>query len=559
MKKGMGYLRMNNYPFYDEALELTKKLVAIPSLNNTVGEREVALYMADWIRAIPYFAERPDQVIVRPLKNDPYGRVNVLAIAFGTRSDAKETIILHGHHDTVWIDDFGAIKEYAFDCDALPEKIKALTDDPDVLADIESGEWLFGRGASDMKCGDAVNMLLMRYFTENLDKFDGNLIFMTNPVEENMHTGIMESLDVLEELKAQYGITYKMAMNTDFISPAFPGDKAHYFHAGAVGKILPCFYIVGKPTHCGQAYEGYPASRVAAEIVRAVDLNADFCDVYNNEYTLPATTLKVKDLKPAYDTQTTFSAFVYFNWFIHNMEMDEIFARLRKIAADALETVDKYRDEQHQRYCGLSGVTYKKREYPLSVLDYNELHEKAKAVKGDVDDDIEKITAKGIEANIDRRELCREIVEHLVTVLDIKTPTVIIFLSPPYCPRNTLKREIPEERELLDGVCDVLDEMGRELGEELKMMQFFPVLTDSSYLKLDDTDESVRTLVSNMPNMKGIYNVPVDQIKRVNIPAFNFGCHGKDAHKWTERVHKEYAFGKLPLIMLRTLEKYLIR
>ena len=559
MKKGMGYLRMNNYPFYDEALELTKKLVAIPSLNNTVGEREVALYMADWIRAIPYFAERPDQVIVRPLKNDPYGRVNVLAIAFGTRSDAKETIILHGHHDTVWIDDFGAIKEYAFDCDALPEKIKALTDDPDVLADIESGEWLFGRGVSDMKCGDAVNMLLMRYFTENLDKFDGNLIFMTNPVEENMHTGIMESLDVLEELKAQYGITYKMAMNTDFISPAFPGDKAHYFHAGAVGKILPCFYIVGKPTHCGQAYEGYPASRVAAEIVRAVDLNADFCDVYNNEYTLPATTLKVKDLKPAYDTQTTFSAFVYFNWFIHNMEMDDIFARLRKIAADALETVDKYRDEQHQRYCGLSGVTYKKREYPLSVLDYNELHEKAKAVKGDVDDDIEKITAKGIEANIDRRELCREIVEHLVTVLDIKTPTVIIFLSPPYCPRNTLKREIPEERELLDGVCDVLDEMGRELGEELKMMQFFPVLTDSSYLKLDDTDESVRTLVSNMPNMKGIYNVPVDQIKRVNIPAFNFGCHGKDAHKWTERVHKEYAFGKLPLIMLRTLEKYLIR
>ncbi len=550
---------MNNYPFYDEALALTKKLVSIPSLNNTVGEREIALYMADWVSKLPYFAEHPDQLVVRPLKNDPYGRLNVMAIAFGTRSDARETIILHGHHDTVWVDDFGAIKEYAFDCDALPEKIKMLTDDPDVLADIESGEWMFGRGASDMKSGDAVNMVLMRYFTEHLDQFDGNLIFMTNPVEENMHTGIMESLDVLEEWKEQYGITYRMAMNTDFISPAFPGDKAQYFHAGAVGKILPCFYIIGKPTHCGQAYEGFPASRVAAEIVRSVDLNADYCDVYNNEYTLPATTLKVKDLKPAYDTQTTFSAFVYFNWFIHNMEMDEIFARLRKVAMDALESVDKYRDEQHQRYCGLSGVTYKKREYPLTVLDYNELHAKAKEKNADVDAEIERITAKGIEANIDRRELCREIVEYLVTVLDIKMPTVIVFLSPPYCPRNTLKREIPEERELLDGVCGVLEEMGRELDEDLKMMQFFPVLTDSSYLKLDDTEASVQTLVNNMPNMKGIYNVPVDQIKRVNIPAFNFGCRGKDAHKWTERVHKEYAFGKLPLIMLRTLEKYLIR
>ena len=549
---------MKNYPFYDEALELTKKLVSIPSLNNSVGERECAMYMAEWIQAIPYFKEHPDQVIIRELKNDPYGRVNVLAIAFGTRSDAKETIILHGHHDTVWIDDFGAIKEYAFDCDALPEKIRALTTDPDVIADIDSGEWLFGRGASDMKCGYAIYMLIMRYFTENLDKFDGNLIFMTNPVEENMHTGIMESLDILEEFKEKYGITYRMAINTDFISPAFPGDTNHYFHAGAVGKILPCFYIVGKPTHCGQAYEGFPASIVAAEIVRRIDLNADFCDVYNNEYTLPATTLKVKDMKPAYDTQTTFSAFVYFNYFIHNKEMDDIFAGLKKVAMDSLEYVAKYTDEQHQRYCGLSGVTYKKREYPLSVIDYNELYTRAKAKEPGVDAEIERITAKGIAENIDRRELCREIVEYMVKVLDIKTPTVIIFLSPPYCPRNTLKKENPEEKELLEGVTAFLDEMGQELGEDLKMMQFFPVLTDSSYLKIDDTQESIDTLVNNMPNMKGIYNVPLAQIKRINIPAFNFGCHGKDAHKWTERVHKEYSFGKLPLIMLRTLEKYLI-
>ena len=108
-------------------------------------------------------------------------------------------------------------------------------------------------------------------------------------------------------------------------------------------------------------------------------------------------------------------------------------------------------------------------------------------------------------------------------------------------------------------MTSLLDELGKEMGEDLKMMQFFPVLTDSSYLKLDDTETSTKTLVDNLPNMKGFYNVPLDQIKRLNIPAFNFGCHGKDAHKWTERVHKEYSFGKLPVIMLRTLEKYLIK
>ena len=550
---------MQNYPFYDEALALTKKLVSIPSMNNSDGgERAVADYMAAWIRELPYFKAHPDQVITQPLKNDPYDRINVVAIAFGSRSNSNQTIILHGHHDTVGIDDYGSIKEYAFDCDALPEKIKSITSDPEVLADIESGEWMFGRGSSDMKSGDAVNMVLMRYFTEHLDQFDGNLIFMTNPVEENQHTGIIESLNVLEELKAKYGLTYKMAMNTDFISPAFPGDTAHYFHAGAVGKILPCFYIIGKPTHSGQGFEGFSASMVAAEITRNIDMRAEFSDVYNGEFAMPPTVLKMRDLKPSYDVQTAFSAFVYFNYFIHNMEMDEIFARLRKVAEDALNTVDTYTDEQNKVYCKMTGADYYKREYQLKVMEYSELYEKAKALKPDVDEDIRAITKQSLEENMDRRELCLKIVEYLANnILSINTPTVILFLAPPYCPRNTLKREIPEGGALLDSVVDLLNQLGQEMGEELKMMQFFPVLTDSSYLKLDDTDTSIKTLVDNFPDMKGHYDVPLDQIKRLNIPAFNFGCHGKDAHKWTERVHKEYSFGKLPIIMLRVLEKYL--
>lgn len=550
---------MQKYPFYDEALTITKKLVSIPSMNNSDGgERAVADYMAAWIQELPYFKEHPEQVVIQPLKNDPYDRINVLAIAFGTRSDSKQTIILHGHHDTVGVDDFGSIKEYAFDCDALPEKIKAITSDPEVLADIESGEWMFGRGSSDMKSGNAVNMALMRYFTEHLDQFDGNLIFMTNPVEENQHTGIIESLSVLEELQKKYGLTYKMAMNTDFISPAFPGDKSHYFHAGAVGKILPCFYIIGKPTHSGQGFEGFSASMVAAEIERRMDMRAEFSDVYNGEFAMPPTVLKMKDLKPSYDVQTAFSAFVYFNYFIHNMEMDEVFERLRQVAEQALRAVDAYTDEQNRIYCQMTGTDYYKRDYTLNVMEYSQLYQKAKEVKPDLDQEIRAITNRALEENLDRRELCLKIVEYLAnSILSINTPTVIVFLAPPYCPHNTLKREIPEEGALLDSVVELLDQLGQELGEDLRMMQFFPVLTDSSYLKLDDTDTSIRALVDNFPDMKGHYDVPLDQIKRLNIPAFNFGCHGKDAHKWTERVHKEYSFGKLPIIMLRTLEKYL--
>lgn len=102
---------MQNYPFYDKALALTKELVAIPSQSNSPhGERDIALHIADWMGKIPYFQEHPDQLIVRPLKNnDPCGRLNVLAIAFGRRSDSRQTIILHGHIDTVQVDDYDSI------------------------------------------------------------------------------------------------------------------------------------------------------------------------------------------------------------------------------------------------------------------------------------------------------------------------------------------------------------------------------------------------------------------------------------------------------------------
>ena len=126
-----------NY-FYEESLELTKKLVKIPSLNGTEGERHLAEYVRDWLAELPYFQEFPEQLVVQEVKNDPIHRINILALVKGTRSDCKDTLILQGHCDTVDIDGYGSLKEYAFDYDALPEKIKALTDDPEVLEDIDS-------------------------------------------------------------------------------------------------------------------------------------------------------------------------------------------------------------------------------------------------------------------------------------------------------------------------------------------------------------------------------------------------------------------------------------
>ena len=219
-----------------------------------------------------------------------------------------------------------------------------------------------------------------------------------------------------------------------------------------------------------------------------------------------------------------------------------------------------YTNDQYRTYCKMTGMEYHQINYPLEVLEYCELYERVKSFyDGDIDEVISKITKTGLENKTDSREITREITEALCTIANINTPTVVVYIAPPYCPRNTLKKDVPEEKEILDSVVGILDEMSRETGENLKMMQFFPVLTDSSYLKIDDDQESVDTLVKNFPDFKGLYNVPIESIQRLNIPAFNFGCLGKDAHKWTERVNTKFSFGVLPGIIQRAIDKYLIK
>ena len=59
---------------YREVEKITKEMVAIPSVNGTSGEKDIGVYIENYLRSIPYFAEHPDQVIVKPLKEDALGK-----------------------------------------------------------------------------------------------------------------------------------------------------------------------------------------------------------------------------------------------------------------------------------------------------------------------------------------------------------------------------------------------------------------------------------------------------------------------------------------------------
>lgn len=539
-----------------EILELTKQLVKIPSVNSTPGEKEIGLFIENYLRDIPYFKNQPELVVVQELKDDPLARRNVFALLMGEKERKADTIIFHGHTDTVGVDDFASLKDVAFHPDQLMNKLKEMDLPKEVADDLNSGNYLFGRGSCDMKSGDAVFMVLMKYLAENVKELSGNILVSFNPVEENLHTGIIEGCDQLIELREKFNLEYKLAINNDYICPMYQGDPHRYIYTGVVGKLLPCFYIQGRETHVGQCFEGFDATMVAANLVKKINLNCEFSDGYQGEYSLPPAVLKMKDLKTWYNVQTSKEALVYFNYFVHNAEMDEIIHKLVKAARESFEESKEEIEQKYKGFCKVSKQDYLPLENSFTVMTYDELVHKVERILGKeiLGKKLTEMTYQLEQEGVDKREIPVSLIRELLGIARIYKPVIILYFAAPYCPHNTLQKE---DEAIINRLKKITETIGKKENLEYKICHFFPSLSDSSYLKIDDSDNSIGLLKSNFPQMDHLYSIPIEKIKSLNIPAVNFGVYGKDAHKWTERVNISYSFGTLPKLILETIREFL--
>lgn len=546
-------------PFYEQVESLTLDFVKTPSVNGTTSESDMAEKILSRLRVLPYFAGHPGDVWTQALPDDTLGRKNVFALVRGGKCRDGRTVILHGHMDTVDVGDFGKLAPFAFSPERLMEKMASLPLSDDVRADLESGDWLFGRGANDMKSGVAAHIAVMDRLSRHAELLCGNILFMANPVEENEHTGAVTAISELERLRDKEKLTYVAAFNNDFTSPLFEGDSNNYAYLGASGKLLPCFYIVGRETHVGQCFEGFDPNLAAANLVKKLDLNTELSDGFDGEYTMPPTVLRCRDLKPAYNVQTPLDAFLYVNYYVNTRSVREVTKQLTACAAEAFSETVAYVDAQKKAYCKKAGLAFSPCGFEPRVITFSELYEKARVKsKENLDEEVSKLAANLSAQGRDKREICLQVVKKLYAVCDDKKPSIVFFYAPPYCPHNTLNPADKKEAELEKIIKAAADKINSQMpGTNIVVKRFYPSLSDSSYLKSDDDGQSTAHLADNCPCFREICNVPVERIKKLDIPAVTLGCYGKDAHKMTERVYKPYTFETLPRFELTVLNSIL--
>ncbi|RXK30308.1 peptidase M20 [Bacillus velezensis] len=534
----------------EEKIEaITKSLVALNSINGTLGEGKKADYIKDMIKSFPYFQENPSHVWEQAIPEDPYGRKNIFAFIEGN-GDSLNTVIYHAHLDTVGIEDFGPLKDIAFDSDRLAEYFSNYEFDRDVQRDARSGEWMFGRGSVDMQSGIAVHLANLLHFSERRDQLPGHILFMANPDEESQHSGILTSISELKRLKQEKQLRYLAAINNDFITPLYEGDTTRYIYTGAAGKLLPCFAIYGREVHVGDTLSGIAPNLIASEITRRIHNNIHMAENIEGELVLPPTCLYLRDNKEAYNVQTAVSSYVYFNYFIYEKTAKEVMDQLTAVADEACKETERKLSDYYDEYCERTSLPKKEMSWNVQVYSLEDYLKRLRSRGIDPAQCIEQ--AFKTYEHLELRMRCFKAVEELQKLDPEQGAKVIIFYAPPYLPHNYLKEESTRDRLLQHVIQEAVDKTAASTGETFAFKKFFPYLADGSFLSLHETDEEVSAFTDNFPGWDVIGTIPFKEIRELNIPSVNIGVYGKDGHKWTERVYKPYTFHVLPELIQQT-------
>ncbi|OYD07731.1 M20/M25/M40 family metallo-hydrolase [Paludifilum halophilum] len=546
--------------FKEEVLSLTKELVQHPSINGTIGERDIAYKIYNYFRELPYFREHPTHLRLCKTEGDERERYNVLALVKGKNADLQETVILMGHMDTVGVEDYGKWKRLAFFPDDLIEHWREGKVQARVRQDIDTGDWICGRGTVDMKSGVAGNIALTRYYAEHLNELNGNILFVSECDEEDNSRGIQSAVKDLLHLAQEEELSYVGAINTDYTSPQFDGDENRYVYLGTVGKLLPSFFIAGKGTHAGQPFEGFDPNLVAVELTARLDYNPEFCDELYGEVTQPPVSLKQTDLKKKYDVQTPLSAFVYYNFFVHSWSPKDVLIRLKGVAEECFAAaVDQYRD-RYLRFSRYSGNSRQPLEtFQPRVYTYEELYEECLSRFGsEFQRGMHQFAMNLLnEKELDLREYSCKMVEELWNWRGEDTPGIVLFYSSVYFPRIVLSEKDDRERRLIGAVNRAVKEVQPHYSRPIQVRNFFPYISDMSFVAISDDPEGISALQKNMPAWGTKHRMDVEAIQSLDIPVVNIGPYGMDAHKQWERVEVPYSMQVVPNLNFQVIRHLL--
>ena len=517
--------------------DLLCRLVSWESRSGTQGEIEFPFNLKKELSRLEYYMTNPGFIT---LHDAGKGR-NALSALY-KNSDAQKTIVLISHFDTVHTKEFGSNSQLAF----VPEKLikhfkERISDFPeDIQNDIQSDEYLFGRGAMDMKAGLALHIHLIEKAIE--EEWPINLLLVTVPDEEVDSAGMRAAIERLDGIRIENDLDFSLFLNSEPSFTQYPDDPNYYFYSGSIGKIMPSALFYGVETHVGEPLRGLNAHYMASFMSQKMEFSDAFSEEEYGEKTPLPITLKYYDLKEEYSAQTSNHVATLYNVFTMKQNAADIFNTYHNLVEETMDECQKH----YESLCNREGV------HPVGTirtLSYKALHDYMADKYGS--EKVESIISEYVDrSDLDDREKSLHIANRMVTYCKELAPLAVTLFAPPFYPAVNASEE-PLVRSLASLTNEFLTE---NHGIEPKEIHYFNGISDLSYVTYDNYDDSWESYKSNTPVWGRTYSIPFEEMQKLQAPFINIGPFGKDPHKLTERLHRKNAFEITPKLLEKVIE-----
>lgn len=540
---------MEKWQTKEQLTELLYELVKIPSVSGSQAEKEFPEFVIHKLSELDYFKENPAQLNKVPTED---GRFFISAFVRAQRP-IEQTVILFSHFDVVDVQDYGKWKEFAFDPETLTNQFYDEKEKlpKEVLDDLNTGNWLFGRGIMDMKSGLALHLSLIEAACDG--RFEGNVLLISIPDEEVNSVGMRAAVPYLLQLKKKYKLEYTAAVNSEPMFSLYPGDRNNYIYTGSIGKVMPGFMCYGKETHVGEPFSGLNGNLMSSFVTAEIELNTDLCDYDEGKAAPPPSNLIQKGLKESYSVQIPHRSVTLFNLFLLERSIEEVTDLLKEKASLAAAKIEVLYREQAERYASATGSTAAK--HKVRVLTFEELVSYARQNLGE--ERIQKIvdTLIAQRGEKDDREISIQIVDQLAILCKALAPMIVLFYTPPFYPAVQ-----SHHRPLIQETVTKVQKLAQtNYQTELIEQHYFSGISDLSYIGMPAKRTSMKELTANMPIWGHGYSIPFDAMEQLSVPVLNLGPIGRDAHQWTERLDADFAFGPLKELLTISVQELLTK
>lgn len=532
-----------NWGTKKELRHLLNELVGWKSITLTEGEKQFPNKLHAKLQGLPYFQIYPEQLAL----HDTTERRKLLTALY-KHPKAKETIVLISHYDTVNTEEYGHLEALATEPEALTKVLYDHKEElpEDVRKDLESEQYLFGRGTMDMKMGLVTHIHLLEKAI--FQKWELNLLLLTVPDEEVNSAGMRSAVPVLLQLKEVYSLDFKLFLNSEPVFSQMPLDRTSYLYTGTIGKLLTAALFYGKETHAGEPLSGITSPYISSFLTQEMEWNDSFKEtVFDETIPLPVT-LQQTDLWLNYSTQTPYRSSALYNIFLMKRTASEVFDLFEQVARQAANRCNQH----YKEVCKRENV---KPVGEIKVIRYKELLNYARGKLGS--EFIEEVKAD-IQFNDewDEREKSLRMTDQLMIACQELAPAIIILFAPPYYPAvNSTGNELVE-------FCTdfVIRHAKEKFNLKMERAHYFNGISDLSYVNYDGGSKGWTAYEENTPVFGHSYEIPFEGMQKLDAPVINIGPYGHDAHKRTERVHIKNAFEEIPVLienlLLALLEKW---